>query len=116
MGAFNVDPTDLTTLGTSFSDAVPGTARDVNSVVGALGIDTGNAALNARITTLAGQVATSLAGAGQALTDDSSNLSLNAGICADADQSSVPVLTLSPSILSALNSNPSAFQLPSGQQ
>jgi hypothetical protein len=96
--AYTVDPADLTTLGTSFSDAVPGTASDVASVVGTLGIATGNAALDARITALAGQVATSLAGAGLRLTDDSWNLALNAGIYAGADRNSVPQLTFRPSL------------------
>ena len=99
--AFSVDPTDLATLGTSFSDAVPGTASDVRAVVGALGIDTGSAALDARLTALAGRVATSLAGAGQRLTEDSWNLALNAGTYAEADQNSVPIPALDPSLFNA---------------
>lgn len=103
---FSVDPTDLTTLGSSFSAAVPGTAADVTSVVGTLAIDTGNAALNARITALAGQVATSLAGTGQALTADAGNLSLNATTYSGADVASIPSSIGMPFTLQ------SAFQLP----
>ncbi|HXM54604.1 MAG TPA: hypothetical protein VOB72_04380 [Candidatus Dormibacteraeota bacterium] len=91
---FNVQTGDLTTLAGGFANEVPALARDVQSVVAGLTVDTGDAALDARISTLAGQIAASLAGAGQALQADSTGLVSNAATYTGADFGSVPTLPL----------------------
>lgn len=87
---FTVSPPDLTVLAGDFAAAVSPLARQVETIVADLGIDTGNAALNARIATLLGQVTDSVAGAGMALQLDSDNLNANAKTFTAADQASIP--------------------------
>jgi hypothetical protein len=67
MAGFSVDPASLNTASQKFALVVPTVALDVQYVSAALGVTTGNPALDALIARLAGQVAGSLAGAGKAL-------------------------------------------------
>jgi hypothetical protein len=87
---FTVDTASLGTASKSFTDAVQPMARDVMAVAGALGVSTGDPALDAMITRLAGQVADSLAGCGQAMQADAAGLNGNAATYLAGDTASVP--------------------------
>ncbi|HXM54600.1 MAG TPA: hypothetical protein VOB72_04360 [Candidatus Dormibacteraeota bacterium] len=87
---FTDSPPDLVTLSGGFAAAVSPLARQVEAVVAALGVDTGDPALDARIVALAGQVADSLAAGGMAIQLDADNLSANASTFVAADQAGVP--------------------------
>jgi hypothetical protein len=93
---FSVETTALGTASQAFSGTVPAMAQSVQAVAGSLAVTTGNPALDAMISRLAGQVTSSLAGCGQAMQADSTGLSLNAAMYAASDVASVPQITLGP--------------------
>ena len=87
---FTVDPASLTNASQTFARPVATVAGYVQAVAGALGVSTGDPSLDALITSLAGQVVTSLAGTGQSMQADSANLSLNAAMYTMGDLMSMP--------------------------
>jgi hypothetical protein len=70
-------------------------AQQVQAVGGALGVSTGEPALDALITRMATQVMDSVAGCGQAMQADATGLNMNAAMYTAADIASVPNVSTS---------------------
>lgn len=87
---FQVDPSALYTESQNFAQVIPPLALNVEQVMAAAGVDTGDPALDALIRRLATQIADSHAGAGKAIQADADGLAQNAATYLSADQTGAP--------------------------
>jgi len=99
---YTVNTGSLTTASQSFSNAVAPMAQQVQAVGGALGVSTGDPALDALITRMATQVMDSVAGCGQAMQADATGLTMNAAMYTAADAASVPNIAAAPNLTASI--------------
>jgi Family of unknown function (DUF6317) len=89
-GGFTVSTQALNAMAQSFDGAAPALTQNAGPVSATSSVDTGDAALNALVARLAGQVAASMTGAGQAMQAVGNGLRTNASNYTRADQAGTP--------------------------